>query len=340
MAAQFVDIWNKLAQDTGASQYINEMINHSADGMFSDYGSCMNAADKYCDALQNIMEVGNTIEEITSVTDKLSSSGGTAVARTAYTFLTTVISSLSGVLLPMAFCIMLVIFVIQLCQFGFEQRLNFEVFSKHFGMLAVGAALCLVADKVTYLCINFGNAFGSLIAGANLNTATGSPNYNKYALASVFYKSVQDGQASKWTYIVATFGLPTIFTIMGLILKAVTYVVVFTRLIEMSVRAAGMPVAIAFFGEEGTKGPAMRYIKKFLAVCCQGVFLSIIGKVTIGLMASASEQAMAQMVVGSGQLGNVLNSLSGMYVIIIGIAVACIKVMFSSLNFANDLFGV
>lgn len=322
----------------GASQdVIDEITKWVVDkkSFFSDASMAGFAAEKYMSAFEQSSKIGNTIADITST----SASGSSAnVAKTAYDFLNVVIANLFSILQPTAIAIVAVIFAITVAHLAMEDRFTAEIFMKHFAKLAVGVALVIACPQLTALVIDFGTALGNLVAGANLNVLSSNTGIITTGdIHALFLQKIQDGTLNKWSLFFNCFGIPTICSIVGYALMGVTYVIVFSRLLEMSVRAAGMPLAVAFFADDGMKGSAGRYMKKFAAVCCQGVFLILIGKVTAGLMTAASYASISG--IGSNA-GDVTSDLASAAVIIIGVGVASIKAMYSSINFANDLFGV
>lgn len=327
----FANSSNPFGATQEAINKINDVANKST-SIFSKEGAARFAAEKFMSAFKSTSEIGETISDIVAV-----DSSNSLVAKTAYEFLNTVIGNLFSILQPTAIAIIAVIFAISLAHIAMEDRFTAEIFMKHFSKLAVSVALIIVCPQLTAAIIDFGTALGNLIAGANLSVLSNNgTSVTTGDIAALFYQKMLDKQTDQWSLIFNCFGTPILCGIVGLALKGVTYVVVFSRLLEMSVRAAGMPLAVAFFADDGMKGSAGRYMKKFAAVCCQGVFLCLIGKVTAGLMTAASYASIQ----GVQTAGDVISHLAGCAVIIIGVGVASVKAMYSSINFANDLFGV
>lgn len=62
----------------------------------------------------------------------------------------------------------------------------------------------------------------------------------------------------------------TFGTIAGWICTGIAFLALYTRQIEICLRTVFMPVALGFLTDEGWRGPAVRYIKKYIACYLQG----------------------------------------------------------------------
>ena len=244
-----------------------------------------------------------------------------------------------GAAIAMAF------FLIQLLELTTQERFTIEFFIKFFGKLVISIALILACKTITEQLWNFGEAFTSLI-NKNYTTVTADTTVGNSStlLKDKLNDNSQEGNSDKQQFIDAAineykdvntislileFGVVgLVLYLMSLILIIVVYIVSFTRVLEMSVRAVFMPIAFALLSDDGWRGAGGRYIKKFIAICAQGAVLILIGEV-------ASFAILTSMTTVGSNNGNFLMSI----VIDLGIAYAGISMMFRSIGIINDVFG-
>lgn len=244
-----------------------------------------------------------------------------------------------GAAIAMAF------FLIQLLELTTQERFTIEFFIKFFGKLVISIALILACKTITEQLWNFGEAFTSLI-NKNYTTITANTTLgnSSEALKDKLNDNSQEGNSDKQQFIDAAvneykdvntislileFGVVgLVLYLMSLILIIVVYIVSFTRVLEMSVRAVFMPIAFALLSDDGWRGAGGRYIKKFIAICAQGAVLILIGEVS-------SFAILTSMTTVGSNNGNFLMSI----VIDLGIAYAGISMMFRSIGIINDVFG-
>lgn len=234
-------------------------------------------------------------------------------------------------------------FIVQLLELTTQERFTLEFFIKFFGKLAVAIGLILVCKSLTENIWGFGNAFTNTIE-MNYKTASAKAFGGKSSDAldakvrpsSGVSKDEQEFIDNVKTQFKDTntigfilqFGIVgLVIYLMSLILIIVVYVVSFTRLLEMAVRAIFMPVAFALLADDGWRGAGGRYIKKFIAICCQGAVMILIGEAasfailtSLNAMSNASDFLMA-------------------IVIDLGIAYAGVSMMLRSIGIINDVFG-
>lgn len=244
-----------------------------------------------------------------------------------------------GAAIAMAF------FLIQLLELTTQERFTIEFFIKFFGKLVISIALILACKTITEQLWNFGEAFTSLINKNYTTVTAGTTVGNSSALLKdKLNDNSQEGNSDKQQFIDAAineykdvntislileFGVVgLVLYLMSLILIIVVYIVSFTRVLEMSVRAVFMPIAFALLSDDGWRGAGGRYIKKFIAICAQGAVLILIGEV-------ASFAILTSMTTVGSNNGNFLMSI----VIDLGIAYAGISMMFRSIGIINDVFG-
>lgn len=244
-----------------------------------------------------------------------------------------------GAAIAMAF------FLIQLLELTTQERFTIEFFIKFFGKLVISIALILACKTITEQLWNFGEAFTSLINKNYTNVTADTTVGNSSALLKdKLNDNSQEGNSDKQQFIDAAineykdvntislileFGVVgLVLYLMSLILIIVVYIVSFTRVLEMSVRAVFMPIAFALLSDDGWRGAGGRYIKKFIAICAQGAVLILIGEVS-------SFAILTSMTTVGSNNGNFLMSI----VIDLGIAYAGISMMFRSIGIINDVFG-
>lgn len=104
---------------------------------------------------------------------------------------------------------------------------------------------------------------------------------------------------------------------------------------EMSVRASFMPIAFALLADDGWRGAGGRYIRKYLAICCQSVVLCMIG----GLHSIAFNKLILVFNTNIAEGGAADGSVPGAMLFMFGLSFATISLMFKSIGIVNDVFG-
>lgn len=216
-------------------------------------------------------------------------------------------------------------FLIQLVELGTSERLTFEYFIKFFTKLIIAVALIAYCEDLIKGCVNFGNGFMNIISNGNL-----SPGLTPEEMGQRVSEAFDNASGISWIgLLVSSVFSIGIINIVSQGIAAIVYIIGFTRILELGVRGALMPVALGLMADDGWKGSAGRYIKKFIAICAQGGVLMIIGKISNIAMGAA---ALA---------GNYSSeaSLSGSFIMLLGVAIATVSVLFKSMSVVNDVFG-
>ena len=118
-----------------------------------------------------------------------------------------------------------------------------------------------------------------------------------------------------------------------------------SRLIELEIRAMFLPISFALLADDGWRGAGGRYIKKFVAICCQGVILIGLGGMAQTLMMTVIKNECSELFCGSmvQLLDNLANlDPGGIFIGICmmwGVGIAIISLMFKSINLVNEVFG-
>jgi hypothetical protein len=121
-----------------------------------------------------------------------------------------------------------------------------------------------------------------------------------------------------------------IINILCMALSVVTYFIAFSRIIELCVRGAFLPIGLSLMSDDGWHGAGGRYLKKFIAIVCQGAVLVAIAQITGKIM-----EAFMTNIMTNFTLGNATSSI----LMMVCIGIACVSVMFKSIGITNDIFG-
>ena len=108
------------------------------------------------------------------------------------------------------------------------------------------------------------------------------------------------------------------------ILIACAYFICYSRLIEMMMRMLAAPIALSDFITEGLHGAGWRYLKGFLAICLQGMFIIAISEVYILIM------------------GGVLSTDGDFWTVVLkflAFSFSAVALMFKSLSLSKELVG-
>jgi hypothetical protein len=217
-----------------------------------------------------------------------------------------------------------------------QDRLTPETFVKSFARLGIGMVLCDLVPEIYKGIISFGEMFGQ-----GVQSAVGSssmPDFSSYQFSN------ECAAPTAWMAIMMDAIIMVCMTLLiaGAVI-IVSYIVQITRVFEMSIRGAFLGVAFGMLADDGWKGAGGRYIKKFIAVCCQGGVLVLIGNLISGLEGAVAKQSFDSLIGTGGLDPIVILENTGDYFVCIftlaGIALAGISLMFKSLGYVNDIFG-
>lgn len=178
-------------------------------------------------------------------------------------------SSVSASLVPVAYAIALIFFIIALVELGMSERMNIDSFTKFFARLVVGIFMIdncqkfldggqAVADWMGDLIDHQGGAGGSSMSAKSMFNAINSMMPN-----NGFERAMNS----------ASNGIFSFFQFIPLLLILTTLL---SRLMEMCIRGALMPIAFSFATEEGWRGTAVRYFKRYIALLAMGPLIKVV----------------------------------------------------------------
>lgn len=184
-------------------------------------------------------------------------------------FLLTFQNSISQALTPIAYCIALIFFILALIDLGMSERMNLDSFTKFFARLAVGI---FMIDNCQ-LFLTFGNAVADWMSQlitdqGTLGSGAGSAQNMFNQINSIMPDSAFGRQSQ--AMMAAMFKA---FQFVPLLLILTTLL---SRLMEISIRGALMPIAFSFATEEGWRGTAIRYLKRYIALLAMGPLIMVV----------------------------------------------------------------
>lgn len=230
---------------------------------------------------------------------------------------TALVSSVQDGTKGIGMALMTLFFLFSLFSDAMNETFSFERFFKSFARLFAGLGLIQLAKP---LC-DLGDGLAEWTQSA-INTSTKDPT----KLENVFTK---DNIGSFWHAIFTVAVLFVFGNIVGIVIKIAMYFILFSRLIEMAVRAAFMPIAVAMVTDGGWAGSAGRYIKKYVALCMQGPAIVLIGALCASLMGGSFQV----------NIGDQFSQLGG-FIPMIAIGFASIGLAKQSITVLNDVMGV
>lgn len=247
----------------------------------------------------------------------------------------TAIPALQGV----GFAIALLFFLLALIDLLRSERLTTETYIKIFINLFIAIFFIFNADELYSRLISFGDGLGTQVANIFGRETWVAPTkeelYEKFVYFAELPKT--DPHHQHWMGILATCfiaGAPVYLICMALTI--VTYMIAFSRLIELAVRGAFLPIGIAMLSDDGFRGAGGRYFKKFMAICAQVAVLIMIAGITTLIIGTVGKNFTEGILSGT-QMD--LQTVAGRLLVVVGAAVACVSVMFKSIGLINDVFG-
>lgn len=199
--------------------------------------------------------------DILSISDCRTSIGGAfsgfidGGAKLAYTSLTSVALSL-----------IVMYFLFSITDKVAQGQMTIEIFVPEFIKLLAAAFLVLEGYNFFKLLISLGESITKKVG----NSFTNDPTTNNLRY---MVETNADDSAIVQVSVLAVLIIPTIF---GLLARLSIYVVCIGRALEIIVRLALSPIAVADVFGNGLNSGGFRYIKKFLAVTLQGAVIVVI----------------------------------------------------------------
>lgn len=193
----------------------------------------------------------------------------------SFTGLSDVAGAISVGLQPLAGAICCLFMLINLVELAANDKFTLEMFMMFF----VKVALSLALIKASPSLIELGNAV-SVEASAAVDKFTDS--YTNGDSMDDELQSIAD-ELSADTGNKAVNALSNVSIRLSLFMSQLgaffcslfVGTVLISRLFELALRGAFMPLAMGFISEEGVKGASMRYLKQYLAVWLQGPAISV-----------------------------------------------------------------
>ena len=263
-----------------------------------------------------------------------------------------------------AFAIAMMFCLFHIVDLAASERLNLETLVKTFGQL--GLAIGLIAatptffTKIQELGVAIANLTGSHFATSGDVLFENSDQLEE-RLLNIFHDAVHEHQSligdvidaitldafdinvmGKCFLLCGACLVTTVPTILfALAMLVCVYMVGFTRIVELNIRGAFLPVGLAMLSDDGFKGAGGRYLKRFIAVCCQGMVIAFIGAlyhIMYGASINNIVDTFESLDSGAG-VPAILGQIMGNQVVIFGVGIACISALFKSIQLTNDVFG-
>lgn len=307
---------------------------------------CKFCASKFSSAFQTLAEVGEAIAEI-SKTDG-------SITGTIWSQMSEVVTKVIDGLVPFGLSLCVLFFIIALLELAMSERMTLEFFVKFLSKLVVGVCAVYFAKDIWTECVKLGNAFGELVGSLFTLSEEGQTVVEQMEdlgltadqLTTTFTTYIDEKGANGWIGILmGTVSMVIPLGLAAIVLKIVSYMVGFTRILELCIRGCFLPVACALLSDDGWRGAGGRYIRKFIAICCQSAVLVAIGNVTSSMIMLACSGCFTDLqnyVKGESTSFDpdvFLDNFLTANMIAFGVGFASVKLMFSSIGIINDVFG-
>lgn len=326
-------------------------------GFFNKWGM-ENVYNNIVEQSINAMNLGHSMSEIFSSSSTDSGNAVFNFSKIQEGLLKSVEDFVIKPITSLALSILFVFFIISLLELVIQDRMTPEHFMRAFTRLILYSVLLMYIGTsgtgdnehvgIYRGILNFGDSISAWVGELSANIGQdvldepavpegeedGVATYgilgNSFAvLGSNLVKNIEDqGSFAGLGYWLKTNATMTLALAISLVLLGICYFVQFSRIFELTIRGAFLPIAIALMADDGWRGAGGRYIRKFLAVASQGMVLIMIGNITTGVMRTVATMN------ATGNIGNTTG-----IVINLGVSVACVSMMFKSINFVNDIWG-
>lgn len=292
-------------------------------------------------ALSNFTGIGEKIVRAASL------SGGSegTMLNSLWTTISSLMTGVINSLIPVGLAICVLFFVISLIELAMSERFTLEYFIKYLSKLVIGVVAVYYSAEIFTTFQNFGDDLATYLASIGFYSEVPSADDIKDQLISQFSTFIGSYGAGQWLMLLLAFLMVVpIMGLVGVVITVVAYVVCYSRVLELCVRGAFLPIACALLSDDGWRGAGGRYIRKFIAICAQGSVLVMIGNIASGLIGMASQSMIDEII--SFSLGtdmssvmDLLGKLCSGFALIIGVGFACVALMFKSIGIVNDVFG-
>lgn len=249
----------------------------------------------------------------------------------------TAIPALQGV----GYAIALLFFILGLIDLLRNDRLTTEMYIKFFINLFVAVFFIYQSPNLYTAVIKFGDGLGNACANIFSSGASWIPPSAEEITEHIIYFAELPKDDPNHKHWIETLLLTLIaggpIYIVCTVLVGVTYLIAFSRLIELAVRGAFLPIGFALLSDDGFKGAGGRYFRKFIAICAQVAALVMISGITTMIIGTVGQNITTTLLTGGTHVG--ILEIVGKLVVVVGAAIACISVMFKSIGLINDAFG-
>lgn len=232
-------------------------------------------------------------------------------------FLSSFSSMVSDAVVPVAYAIAAAFFILGLIDLGMSERMNLELFTRYFTKLAVAIFMIDNADQFMNLANGITDWLTDLIQNSGANSTTKSDQSGFDQSMYNMIKSVMPDNG------IGRILDANMYGVLGGLNIIPTFLILRTllaRLIEIMIRGAMMPIAFSFATEEGWRGTAIRYFKRYVALLVMGPLVSVVMNagsfLTVGLTSmiqpSGDGAAAGMAAIGSLPLMIILSFVVGM----------------------------
>lgn len=213
-----------------------------------------------------------------------------------------------GYLCSIAIAISMIFFLISIIQLVTEDRFTPEFLVKFFAKFIIAFCIILWSPKILAAMIDFGDALARAIASGASGLSEDTGGFNPDALEAVVknhslyhYKNVgwDNWPREGWLSVSAksdaakmeVWGLFEslqfwiegamlgIFKFLSYLLNAIVMFIVVSRIIELYVRGAFLPIAAGLMSDDGWKGSGGRYFRKLMSLATQTAAVVLVASV-------------------------------------------------------------
>ena len=291
--------------------------------------------------------ITGSFEQLQSLSDGILSivqgtDGTTQIATVSGQVHSTVTETVLPALQGVGYAVATLFFLLGLIDLLRNERLTTEMYIKYFINLFAAIFFISYSPELYTTILNFGNALGSKVAevfelASDAWTIPTREQITTTILERSKLKSDVAGHLDIWGTMFQSFLIGAPVYLICLVLKLVTYMIAFSRLLELAARGTFLPIGFAMITDDGMRGAGGRYLRKFIAICAQVAALVVIAGITTLIFGT----------IGQGITDNILAAdatwdipdLMGQIVVMVGVGVASISVMFKSIGIINDAFG-
>ena len=249
-------------------------------------------------------------------------------------------------------------FMVKLLEHATSQQMTLESFVKMFTKLIVGVVAIDYSPQIFNWFFQIGQALGNIAKNASFLGIAGSledfGTVTKSTVEEIAQNcSLAGGLAWLFTFSIVSIMMLIIF-IFEVVLMGIAFFISFSRMFEICLRGAFLPIGLALLSENGWQGGGGRYVKKFLACCSKimvlvmtsrliSAFMSYITMGSVknaGVKFSGITNGIAQNIACFiPSLGEMVAARLWGIILCIFIGLAGCGLMFKADGLVNDIFG-